>query len=87
MNHFHIHSVDFACNFIGIRKWIDQLQWTGAKAYATTEERSWYLPGKEDKEIAGEVRGAGNGLVFATFRGAGHLGEWEGDVEWCCYRF
>jgi carboxypeptidase C (cathepsin A) len=65
--------VDFACNFIGVRKWVERLSWSGAKAYQASEERPWYLP--DSDEIAGEVRTGGNGLTFATVRGAGHLGE------------
>ncbi|KAK8845643.1 hypothetical protein IAR55_006359 [Kwoniella newhampshirensis] len=64
-------KVDFACNFIGVRKWVERLSWSGSKAYVASEERPWYLPGSKD--IAGEVRTGGNGLTFATVRGAGHL--------------
>jgi len=57
---------------------LNNLVWTGADAYRNSTERFWYADGDDldvggKKEIAGEVRTAGNGLTYATIRGAGHF--------------
>ena len=57
---------------------LNNLAWTGAEAYKNSTERFWYAESEDvgmggEKEIAGEVRTAGNGLTFATIRGAGHF--------------
>lgn len=69
-------KVDFACNYLGQIGMLHNLEWTGASSYRNSTERFWYAGGTSNasgKEIAGEVRTAGNGLTFATIRGAGHF--------------
>ncbi|KAL7415404.1 Alpha/Beta hydrolase protein [Mrakia frigida] len=69
-------KVDFACNYLGQIGMLHNLEWTGASSYRNSTERFWYAGGSSNasgKEIAGEVRTAGNGLTFATIRGAGHF--------------
>lgn len=66
----YVGKVDFACNFIGVRGWVNKLEWSGAALYKAAKEQTWSIP--HSKEIAGEVRHAMN-LTFATIRGAGHL--------------
>lgn len=57
---------------IGVRGWVNKLEWSGAALYKMAKEKTWSVP--HSKEIAGEVRNALN-FTFATIRGAGHLGE------------
>ena len=53
---------------------LNGLSWTGAEAYRSAESRFWYDGNdKNASTIAGEVQTAGNGLTFATVRGAGHF--------------
>lgn len=52
---------------------LNGLSWTGADAYKAAKSRFWYDGHSNSTDIAGEVQTAGNGLTFATIRGAGHF--------------
>lgn len=60
---------DLICNYLGNKRWIDNMQWDGAKDWALAEEKEWKLI---DGTLAGTVRQSGL-LTFMVIYDAGHL--------------
>ncbi|KAG9007868.1 hypothetical protein FRB94_013924 [Tulasnella sp. JGI-2019a] len=67
---------DWICNWIGNKKWTEQLEWTGHDAFVAQELKPWYVNGA----AAGLTRAA-NGLTFATVHAAGHMVPYDKPVE------
>ena len=59
---------DLICNWLGNRRWVDQLQWDGADAWDDASDEEWAVEGKP----AGLVKQAG-GMTFAKVYDAGHM--------------
>jgi carboxypeptidase C (cathepsin A) len=59
---------DLICNWLGNRRWVDALQWSGADAWADAHDLKWAVNGTQ----AGEVRESG-ALAFVKVFGAGHM--------------
>ncbi|KAJ7057134.1 peptidase S10 serine carboxypeptidase [Mycena amicta] len=85
-NHFYVASLlergvrvliyagtlDWQCNWVANRMWVDKLEWSGADGYRALEWADWSVPGQGRK--AGEVKqGKGIPLAFVTLYGAGHM--------------
>jgi Serine carboxypeptidase len=54
---------DLICNWLGNRRWVDLLQWSGAQAWADAVDRDWKVASAD----AGSVRQAG-ALTFVQVR-------------------
>lgn len=61
-------TLDWQCNWVANRRWVDALAWPRAEEWARGEWREWAVAGR----AAGETKTAG-ALTFATVRGAGHM--------------
>lgn len=59
---------DLICNWLGNRRWVDQLNWYGMDDWIRAEEETWSVDGEE----AGTVTQAGP-LSFVKVFGAGHM--------------
>lgn len=55
-------------NFIGTRKWIDGMDWSGARRYARSGREQWH----DNGTVLGYTR-RGGGLTYLEVVGAGHL--------------
>lgn len=67
-------TLDWQCNWISNRDWVEKLEWSGQKAYNEKEWRGWYVDASAEraKREAGITKRAG-GLTFASLYGAGHM--------------
>jgi carboxypeptidase C (cathepsin A) len=61
-------AYDLMCNFVGIERMADTLEWPGQADFIAAEPREWLVDGK----TAGKTRSYGD-LTFATIDGAGHM--------------
>eukprot|EP00877_Chromochloris_zofingiensis_P010037 jgi/Chrzof1/5287/Cz15g20230.t1 len=59
---------DLICNWLGNRRWVDALQWSGAQGWATAADKNWTLDG----EVVGSVKQYDT-LTFAKVFQAGHM--------------
>ncbi len=59
---------DLICNHIMIEKWLNRLEWSGAKDFRTTQRALWKVHGK----VAGYIN-SGGGLDYVLVKGAGHM--------------
>ena len=59
---------DLICNWLGNRRWVDALQWSGADAWSGEKDSEWSVDGAK----AGLVHESGS-LAFAKIYGAGHM--------------
>lgn len=67
---------DLICNWLGNRRWVDALQWSGAQGWATAADKNWTLDG----EVVGSVKQYDT-LTFAKVFQAVSVG---GGVLCCC---
>ncbi|EPS43150.1 hypothetical protein H072_2921 [Dactylellina haptotyla CBS 200.50] len=58
---------DYICNWLGVRDWTEQLEWSGKEEYNRVGLKAWKLRGKE----VGKMKNAGN-LSFVRVYDAGH---------------
>jgi carboxypeptidase C (cathepsin A) len=70
---------DLICNFVGNRRWVDGLEWSGAAAWRQAKDEDWTVPdGREgegegeEKKPAGSVASAGP-LSFVRVFDGGHM--------------
>lgn len=42
---------DLICNWLGNRRWVDQLQWEGQEGWAKAENKAWSVGGKQAGEV------------------------------------
>ncbi|KAK9806679.1 hypothetical protein WJX73_007406 [Symbiochloris irregularis] len=59
---------DFICNWLGNKRWVDLLPWSGNAAWKLQPEQSWTL----NDTVVGSARQLGN-LNFIKINGAGHM--------------
>ena len=59
---------DLICNWLGNRRWVDQLDWSGASDWNSTDDFEWAVHGSK----AGLVHESGP-LSFVKVYGAGHM--------------
>lgn len=64
----YVGNKDLICNYLGNKRWIDNLGWNGSAAWVLTEEKEWISGGA----LAGYVRHSGP-LTFVVVDEAGHL--------------
>lgn len=38
---------DLICNWLGNRRWVDQLQWEGAQGWSQAQDKAWMVQGKQ----------------------------------------
>ncbi|PCH41605.1 alpha/beta-hydrolase [Wolfiporia cocos MD-104 SS10] len=69
-------TLDWQCNWVANKLWVDKLDWLGRNAYNAESWRDWIVDGKK----AGETKKAGV-LTFATILGAGHMVPHDKPVE------
>ncbi|KAK0538250.1 hypothetical protein OC834_000493 [Tilletia horrida] len=61
-------TLDWICTWLGNKKWLWDMDWSGRKAFLAAEKRDWVVDGT----VAGETQSAA-GLTWATVLGAGHM--------------
>ena len=66
----YVGTYDWVCNWIGIERWMLDLEWTGQDGFRRAELKDWVMPASE--EAAGKSRSFG-GLTYATIHAAGHM--------------
>ncbi|WIA37630.1 hypothetical protein OEZ86_014531 [Tetradesmus obliquus] len=59
---------DLICNWLGNRRWVDQLQWEGAQGWSQAQDKAWMVQGKQ----AGLVTSYDT-LSFVKVFEAGHM--------------
>ena len=64
-------SYDWICNWIGNKRMVEGLEWSGAEEFRKEELKTWSVAG-ESNGPAGRFKSAG-GLTFLTIEGAGHM--------------
>ena len=42
---------DLICNWLGHRRWVDQLEWEGQEGWAQAEDKPWSVRGKQVGEV------------------------------------
>ena len=62
-------DADFVCNFLGNRKWLEQLYWSGAADFAAAPDTPWL---SADGEELGTIKTSGP-LSFLRVYNAGHM--------------
>jgi carboxypeptidase C (cathepsin A) len=66
----YVGQLDWICNFIGNRRMVEALEWSGAEAFRKAELRDFYVG--DLNEPAGQAKSAGL-LTFVQIGGAGHM--------------
>lgn len=64
----YVGKLDWICNHVGNRAWVDKLEWTGRSTFHSSKPYDFVVDGK----VVGETQRGGN-LVWATIEGAGHM--------------
>lgn len=59
---------DLICNWLGNRRWVDQLQWAGTEGWAQAQDKPWVVKGRQ----AGLVTNFDT-LTFVKIADAGHM--------------
>eukprot|EP00879_Flechtneria_rotunda_P003621 GHRR01003858.1.p2 GENE.GHRR01003858.1~~GHRR01003858.1.p2 ORF type:complete len:135 (+),score=47.73 GHRR01003858.1:1563-1967(+) len=59
---------DLICNWLGNRRWVDQLQWQGSEGWSTAQEHAWSV---KDQQV-GTVTSYDT-LTFVKIFQAGHM--------------
>ncbi|KAF5313213.1 hypothetical protein D9619_003668 [Psilocybe cf. subviscida] len=72
----YVGKNDFACNHVGNKAWIDELEWSGRDDFARQPTHEWLVDGK----AAGVTKGA-HGLTFTIIDGAGHMAPYDKPKE------
>ncbi|KAN0064295.1 hypothetical protein ACQY0O_002481 [Thecaphora frezii] len=65
----YVGELDFICSWIGNKRWVEALQWSGAEDWHKAKSYLWRVNG----EVAGETQSAHGRLTWATVRDAGHM--------------
>ncbi|KAL0057855.1 hypothetical protein AAF712_015489 [Marasmius tenuissimus] len=73
----YVGTYDWLCNWIGIERWMLDLEWTGRDGFREGELRDWYVSAGK---AAGKSRTFG-GLTFATIDAAGHMAPYDKPEE------
>lgn len=60
------------CNFIGNRRMVEALEWSGKEGFAGAELRSWSVADAHSGDAAGVTKSFA-GLTYATIHKAGHM--------------
>ncbi|KZS92408.1 alpha/beta-hydrolase [Sistotremastrum niveocremeum HHB9708] len=71
-------TYDAVCNWIGIQRLAESLEWTNATAFSEQQSKPWIL--KTDMMKAGTLKSFG-GLTFLAIDGAGHMVPYDKPVE------
>ncbi|KZT58121.1 serine carboxypeptidase [Calocera cornea HHB12733] len=69
-------TYDWACNWIGNMRWVEEMEWSGREAYNAQPARQWFVDGQP----AGITK-SWKGMTFATIDGAGHLAPHDKPVQ------
>ncbi|CAD6907142.1 unnamed protein product [Tilletia controversa] len=72
----YVGALDVSCNWIGNKRWLFNMDWSGKDAFLAAENRGWLVNG----EVAGETQSA-DGLTWATIHGAGHMVPYDKPVQ------
>ncbi|KAK0551074.1 hypothetical protein OC845_002323, partial [Tilletia horrida] len=72
----YIGTLDWICNWVGNKKWLFEMEWSGKEKFLAAKNYQWVVDGKE----AGETQSAA-GLTWATVLGAGHMVPYDKPVE------
>eukprot|EP00878_Enallax_costatus_P000305 GHUV01000378.1.p1 GENE.GHUV01000378.1~~GHUV01000378.1.p1 ORF type:complete len:521 (+),score=122.91 GHUV01000378.1:129-1565(+) len=59
---------DLICNWLGNRRWVDQLEWEGQEGWAQAEDKPWAVRGKQVGEVTNY-----DTLTFVKVFEAGHM--------------
>lgn len=43
---------DLICNWLGNRRWVDGLEWSGSQGWISVEDKPWKVAGKQVGEVA-----------------------------------
>ena len=66
----YVGQLDWICNFIGNRRMVEALEWSGKDEFAEAEMRDFYVGDSETPAGQAKVHGA---LTFVQIAGAGHM--------------
>ncbi|KAK0564562.1 hypothetical protein OC861_004209, partial [Tilletia horrida] len=72
----YVGTLDWTCNWVGNKKWLFEMEWSGKDKFLAAKNYRWIVDGKE----AGETQSA-EGLTWVTILGAGHMVPYDKPVE------
>lgn len=65
---------DLICNYLGNRRWVDQLEWSGKEKWAAVEDKEWYVKeGEASNPAKGGTAKTVETLSFVRVYQAGHM--------------
>ncbi|KAK1217826.1 hypothetical protein PQX77_019499 [Marasmius sp. AFHP31] len=73
----YVGTYDWVCNYIGIERWMLDLEWMGRDGFREGDLREWYISAGK---VAGKSRTFG-GLTYATIDAAGHMAPYDKPEE------
>jgi carboxypeptidase C (cathepsin A) len=59
---------DLICNWLGNRRWVDALEWSGSQGWSQAQDKPWKVGGKQVGEVTSFET-----LSFVKVYGAGHM--------------
>jgi carboxypeptidase C (cathepsin A) len=73
----HLDANFLFSSWVGNRRFVESLDWTGHDAFAEARTRDWTVagmnqPGQGEKKVAGHIKSA-NSLTFLAVEDAGHM--------------